>query len=205
MKFHFIFLLVFALGLHLGADSLKLAISSDDFSDTQTKSIDRAEAIEFDFNSVLGDGHGGANENSITTSLKYTKNHSITEYDAQLKWLETKKTKNYNVSLFASIGYRSWEKDLTVQQSTYEKYRFSYAELGLQIMFHENDWHLGIAYSYRKAIDFMEKNTQGSKLVVPLQYDLNDNVTFEVAYEQSEWGLHDLKQKTTKAGVIIRW
>ena len=205
MKIAF-FVMLLQLFSSVYADSLKLSFLKTDFTDTQTDAINSVQGAALEYYHVVGNGHGGANESAIISTLSYSKDDTLEVLHPKIRWIETKKMKDYDVALFTSFAYRTWRKDTVKNNLAYfEAYKFSYADFGIQAVFHEKDWHLGFELGYQRAINFSEPNTHGTKIVVPLRYDINKNTSIELAYEDEKWNLNQLKSKTTKLGIIIKW
>ncbi len=223
-----------------------------DFLDSQTSDYQDIIGAEMVYEKVFAKGYGGGDESALVLSLAYSEGKSaydghlqsggviISPYSTttdmkiftpKLRWMETKKTKNYDVGVFVSLGYRYWERDNSNDQYGYlEEYKWAYADIGLKALFHDENWHIGLELAYQKAIaptlyagvdggvDFDLGDTSGYNVVVPLQYDINKNLAFEMAYEYDMWKIEksnvvngyyepqsETKNETIKVGLILKW
>jgi len=197
-------------------------------------------------------GDGGANSSSLTFMLSYLQGKS--NYDGflqssngtilgafqsttdnniiepKIRWSETTKSDSYDVSLFTSVGYRYWSRDIGSQYGYKEEYKWAYGDVGVNVTFHEKNWHLGFEGAYKRAYkptmhaslnggsDFDLGRTSGYDFSIPLRYDLTKSSSVEVVYVVDRWDISasnvlngysepdsTTKNKSIKLGYIIKW
>ncbi|WP_455756672.1 hypothetical protein [Sulfurimonas sp.] len=221
------------------------------FLDSETNDYRDIAGLELEYSLDFADGHGGADRSSLEFNFSYLRGESkyngflqsgvvivssfqsttnIKIFEPRLRWRETKKGDSYDVSIFTSLGYRYWLRDLGSQYGYKEEYKWGYGDIGMNFTFHENDWHVGIEGAYQRAfkptmyaalnggLDFDLGTTSGYSFHVPLRYDINKNTSLELAYEYDSWNISasntvsgyyepdsETKNETIKLGLIIKW
>ncbi|MDF1875388.1 hypothetical protein JHD48_06550 [Sulfurimonas sp. SAG-AH-194-I05] len=190
------FFILFSFVLFSHADSLKTSISYDILD------------VNVDYTMVLGNGNGGANESALELSLSYLngKENTSSKYieliQPRVRWIETKKDKNYDVGIFISLGNRSLQRE--------KKYTWTYADIGVSMLFHEAKWDLGFEISYQKALSASFESASGYNTFIPLRYTISKTYALELAYNYNKWNLNtpNLTQtinESIKIGLIITW
>ncbi|MDQ7045572.1 MAG: hypothetical protein Q9M40_02490 [Sulfurimonas sp.] len=222
------------------------------FLDSEKSNYSEIPGLDISYAKTMGNGSGGANESALTFGLEFSQ--GATDYDGflqstgtptlipfktttqnmiiepKIRWSETNKGSKYDIGVFASLGYRYWERNLGSQYGYQEQYSWFYPEVGLKMLFHESNWHIGLEFAYQYAykpkmyaainngIDFDLGNTYGYYYEIPLVYDINRNYSIEVAYKADYWsidasnvvdGYYEPSSQTNNQqisiGLIIKW
>ena len=226
--------------------------SNGNFLDSEKSDYGDIDGLELAYSMDFASGHGGADSSSLEFDFAYSRTKSnydgflqaggvivapfttttdMTIYEPRIRWRETKKTDAYDVSVFTSLGYRYWVRDINSAAYGYkEEYSWAYGDVGMRVMFHDNSWHIGLEGAYQKAyapklhadlaggLDFDLGDTSGYNLSVPLVYDVNKNTSIELSYEYDYWDISasnvvngyfepdsETKNETIKLGIIIKW
>jgi len=191
-----------------------------------------SSSLEFSLSYLQGksnyDGFLQSSGGAIIKGFRSRTDNKITE--PRIRWRETKKGKVYDASLFASLGYRYWRRDLGSQYGYTEKYRWAYGDVGVSFTFHDGDWDLGFEGAYKRAysptmyaaigsgLDFDLGKTSGYNFSIPLRYNINKDTSLELVYEIDTWDIgasnvvsgyrepnSQTKNKSIKLGLVIRW
>jgi len=221
------------------------------FLDSETSDYSNIAGVEMEYALDFAKGHGGADKSSLEFDLSYLQGES--NYDGflqsggtivsslqsltknkiiepRVRWRETTKGDSYDVSLFTSVGYRYWRRDLGSQYGYREEYTWAYGDVGVNFTFHEGNWHLGFEGAYQRAykptmyaaigggLDFDLGTTSGYNFNIPLRYDVNEQTSIELVYDYNSWNISasnvvngyyepdsTTKNKTIKLGLIIKW
>lgn len=136
---------------------------------------------------------------AIVAPYKTTTQNTLIEPKIRLK--ETTYTKNYDVSMFVSLGYREWSRDIQGPYGLKEIYEWGYYDIGLAVDFFDGNWELGFEAGYQKAISpkmtaylknetvFDLGDTKGYYILIPLGYNFDKNWKAELTYEYNEWSI----------------
>lgn len=224
------------------------------FLDSEKSDYDAIAGVELGYKMEFGSGHGGADVSALEMSLEYLSGDS--DYDGYLqstttgalistyktttkntiieprvRWVETKRGEAYDVGVFVSLGYRDWVRDMSGDRyGSKETYRWGYGDVGLRVMVHDGDWHIGFEGAYRKAfwatmraefmggLDFDLGEVWGYEMRVPLVWDVSKSMSVELSYEFDYWeigasnvvsGYYEPDSTTNngiiKAGLVYRW
>lgn len=222
------------------------------FLDSEKSDFDDIIGLKLEYVKVLGSGYGGSNESSLGLSIDYSIGDSAydgflqstsstilipfksitknTIIEPKIRWNETNRGKSYDVGVFASLGYRYWERNLGSQYGYKEEYSWFYGDVGLKALFHDANWHIGFEVAYQVAyqpqmhaeinggLDFDLGNTYGYYYEIPLSYDINKNYSIEVSYKVNHWdieasnvvgGYYEPQSVTDNQkiniGLVIKW
>ena len=211
--------------LKIGANTLNLDYveTKDDgtFLDSETTGWEDIGGVELSYSLPMGDGNGGADESSLEASLSYVKGVSdyngflqsngtllgsykndtdIEIIETEIRWVETKHTKDFDLSTFVSLGYRYWLRENSHDiYRIKEEYKWMYFNVGLKSLFHDENWHVGLEFAYQRAVnpslfadikgglDFDLGTTDGYYYKIPLIYDINDKYSIELSYKYDYW------------------
>ena len=261
-KFTFKAVLIVLMSSSLYADSFKISTNflqmdyierdrNNNFLDSEKSDFNDMAGLELEYILDFTTGHGGANDSSLEFNFVYFQGKSLydgflqpsgvpfkttsdmTIYEPRIRWSEISKNEAYDISVFASIGYRYWIREIGSQYGYREDYKWAYMDVGMKILFHDDlykNWHLGIEVSYQRAykptmyaylnggLDFNLGTTSGYNIDVPLLYDINKNLSLELSYEYDNWNIDasnivagyyepdsKTKNKIIKIALITRW
>jgi hypothetical protein len=222
------------------------------FLDSEKSDFNEIAGLELGYKFIFENGHGGANESALELLVEYVQGESrydgflqsggviISKYETKtdnriiepcMRWIETKKSDAYDVSVFVSLGYRDWVRDMSSDiYGIKETYRWAYGGVGMNLMFHDENWHIGLQGDYKKAflatmnaefnggMDFDLGDTWGYSVKVPLIWDISQAVSFELSYKHDTWeigasnvvqGYYEPDSKTNneiiKLGLVFKW
>ena len=224
------------------------------FLDSEKSDYDAIAGVELGYKVEFGFGHGGADVSALEMSVEYLNGDS--DYDGflqstttgeilspyktttkntiiepRLRWVETKKNESYDIGVFVSLGYRNWVRDMSGDvYGIKETYSWGYGDVGMRVMIHDGDWHLGVEGAYKRAflatmraefnggMDFDLGNTWGYDVRVPLVWDVSESVSIELSYELDHWEISasnvvsgylepdsTTKNEMIRAGLVYRW
>ncbi len=119
--------------------------------------------------------------------------------NTKIRFYQTTHQPTYDASIFASFGYREWERDITGPFGLLENYNWKYYDVGLKFTWYEKRWSIGFEAAYQEAIapemtayingsiKFDLGDTTGHYYKIPIRYALNESWDIEAAYEYNEW------------------
>jgi hypothetical protein len=222
------------------------------FLDSEKSDFNEISGLELGYKFIFETGHGGANESALEVLVDYVQGQSkydgflqsggalISKYETKtdnriiepsIRWIESKKSNAYDVSIFVSLGYRDWVRDMSSDvYGIKETYKWAYGGIGMNFMFHDGDWHIGLEGDYKKAflatmnaefnggMDFDLGDTWGYSVKVPLIWDVSEAISFELSYKYDTWeigasnvvqGYYEPDSKTKneiiKLGLVLKW
>jgi hypothetical protein len=227
--------------------------SSGSFLDSETSDYGDIAGFEIQYNYRFANGFAGGDEDLIEFSFDYyngktdyngalfstttgamlqpyknTTDHII--MNPKIRFHEKKRTENYDIGIFTSLGYRYWKRDMQGPYGYMEEYKWFYADIGLDMTISDGNWHLGLESAYQQAIaptmdahlgntmSFDLGNTAGYYLKIPLSYDVNKYYSIECSYQYDYYKIKksnivngyfepesETKNQIVKIGMIFKW
>ena len=210
--------------------------------------------LSLNYSKDLGVGIGGGDIDLVEISLDYFNGQSrydgflfssttgriLSPYqtmtdtqilDAKVRLSEIKFGSLYDVKIFTSLGNRYWVRDSSSDKYGYKEiYNWAYLDIGMGVLFHDNNWDLGFEGAYQYALspkmtaylngtmEFDLGTTSGYYFEVPLTYNIDKKYALELSYKYNYWHINrsnvvngyvepesKSKNEIIKIGFIIKW
>ena len=139
------------------------------------------------------------NTGQILAPYTTTTNNEI--FESKLRLQQTKYTKNYDVGVFTSYGYREWTRDIQGSFPLKEIYEWQYFDIGLDIITYDGPWEAGVEIAYQRAVNptmtaylnspirFELGKVDGYYYKFPIGYNFDKNYKLEISYEYNHWDI----------------